>query len=385
MTHGFIASPSTLSKLRKSVNGKYKCPHIIGQVPSKICHRYPKKTIFDLLHKYGILFVVPSAKTEEYMNQKSWFVFLTAILFVTANTLGQPDTTKVPFVAGWAVGDTFHFNITKIKQTWQDKKMTQNDSSQYLAHFEVIDADTSAYTIRWRVENALFNIFNLPGHLRKKLSRYEVTNVIYTTDKTGAFIGIQNWQDISNMITLLMEESIDDMAKNDKARKAELKKALEPLFAVYNTKRGIELLIFNELQIIHFPFGRSFERGEFYNYKEQLPNLLGGDPIDGDGIIFVKNVDYENNRCLLVQRMRILPDKAKAFLTAYLREAGLLEQALPQTLNESAINTSDENSFEYHFYPGIPIRLNVRRESTVKVLQDNVRKIDQTIVERIEP
>ena len=147
-------------------------------------------------------------KSEAYMNQKSWFAFLTAMIFIAASALGQPDTLKVPFVAGWAVGDTFHFNITKIKQTWQGKNMTQNDSSQYRAHFEVIDADTSAYTIRWQVENALFNTFNIPGHLRKKLSRYEVTSVIYTTDKTGAFKGIQNWQEISNMITIIMEENL---------------------------------------------------------------------------------------------------------------------------------------------------------------------------------
>ncbi len=35
------------------------------------------------------------------------------------------------------------------------------------------------------------------------------------------------------------------------------------------------------------------------------------------------------------------------------------------------------------YYPGLPFKLTMKRETTVNVLEDNMRKIDETIIELI--
>ena len=72
-----------------------------------------------------------------------------------------PDTTAVPFVAYWAIGDSYNFRITKIKKKWINKKQVRDDSSSYIANFQVLDSTENGYTIQWSFKTNLGD-FDIP-------------------------------------------------------------------------------------------------------------------------------------------------------------------------------------------------------------------------------
>jgi hypothetical protein len=296
----------------------------------------------------------------------------------------QNDTLKIPFAAYWEKGDTFQFRITNIVQTWQGKKLARNDSSQYLAKFEVIDADTGSYTIRWSFRNTLFNSFRIAEASREKFLKYEMLEVIYKTDEFGAFRGIENWQEISKMMTDFINDVVSTMEMDTSVDKSELRKAMEPLITYYGSKRGVEELAIKELQLIHFPFGNEYSRYKFYNYTMQLPNPLGGAPVKGNGMLVIRNVDAEKKRCLLEQRMMLHPDTTSRLLRKYFLSIGMKKEAIHQSVNESVISIIDNNTFDYFYYPGIPVKISIQRESVISVLEDKMRRSDRTIIERVE-
>ncbi len=300
---------------------------------------------------YGV--IIEYNKTKYYSFIFIYMRFFTLLLFAFISQsplLCQTDTTNVTFVAYWQPGDTFHFRITKILQTWQGRKQTQNDSIQYVAKFEVLHADTGSYTIRWSFKNTFFDIIDMSGASRKKFQKYDTTEVLYKTDKYGGFDKIENWQELSTMVTDLINGKINE-TKVDSI-KVKLKKSMEPLLQVYRTERGIEQLVFRELLIFHFPFGYEYNKDKYYEYIEKLPNLLGGSPVTGNGILFVRSVDFDNHRCTLVQRMKILPDVADRILTTYFKSIGMRPEAVDEAITGSTLQIADNNIMDYHVLSG---------------------------------
>ncbi len=64
-------------------------------------------------------------------------VFCTCVLAQTADTtlVEQPDTHLFPFVAYWTVGDKYNFEITKIKNKYQNDSLVKADTSIYRSTF----------------------------------------------------------------------------------------------------------------------------------------------------------------------------------------------------------------------------------------------------------
>src|SRR5690606_36967896 len=119
------------------------------------------------------------------------------------------------------------------------------------------------------------------AQLAEKFAKYQNTEVIYLTSETGEFVGIENWKEIATMMKGLFADVVDVMADKANTDKKELSKTIQPLLLAYESKEGVEQLVFKELQLIHFPFGLEYTVDEVIKYEEQLPNMFGGNPIRG--------------------------------------------------------------------------------------------------------
>lgn len=313
------------------------------------------------------------------------FSLLLFIAVITGiNVSCQTDTNVVPVAAYWKPGNYYDFKVTKIKRTWQNKTQVQNDSMQYTARFAVINADTAHYYISWTFKNPYFDAFALPESSRKKFPQYENPAIIYRTNKYGAYEGMENWRDVGQMMSELIHESINIKSMDTSKRSIALKKSLEPLLAVYSTQRGVEQLVFKELSMIHFPLGKQYTLGKLYHYTEQIPVMKNARPATGNGIIFIRRNDRAAQRCELVQRMKILPDSATNYLTQYFNSIGMRKNAIGSAVKSSVLEVNDNNIFDYLYNPGIPVKITVSRETIINVLDDRIKQLDETIIEKAE-
>jgi hypothetical protein len=308
------------------------------------------------------------------------FVF---ILMSGLNVLCQSDTSVVPIVAYWKPGDIWGFEVTKIKRTIQDHVVVQNDSIHYIAKMEVTAQDSSTYTIDWTMANPFFETLGLPASVRKKYPDYHSAHVIYNTTATGIYIGIKNWQEIGAMLNDLIGEKIKSISADTLKQTEQIGKDLKALTTLYNTKRGIEQLVFKELMMFHFPLGKQYTIGKIYNYTEKVPVMINSQPATGNGIIVLRHFDKEKKTCELLQRMKILPDSAHTMLKSYFLQLGIRKEAIDKAISESVLSVYSNNIYDYLIDPGIPVKITVLRETVIDVLNDHVKQIDKTIIEKV--
>ncbi len=188
---------------------------------------------------------------------------------------GQVDSASVSFIAYWSLGDRYDYQITKIKEKWEGEKLINKDSSSYTIQFVVVDSTDTSYTIKW-IYNADLASFNLPKFGSKSFLDPEEVELIYKTTETGQLIGIENWEDIAKILKRMVASLLEDLNKSNTGNKEDIHSIMQPILKIFESKEGIEELVFKELRGFHFPMGLAIPSAEPVLFEEDLSNLLGG-------------------------------------------------------------------------------------------------------------
>lgn len=295
--------------------------------------------------------------------------FLLTILLILSSLstcLAQNDPVKVPFVAYWAVGDTFDFTISKIKSSWKEGTLDKTDTTQFVARFEVLDSTDSFYRIKWSKLETLIQTRNLPGDISKALTDVDLQNIIYRTDELGSFEELEDWEEISENMKIILEK-VEENLKRESDPTLDVEKLIRPLMQVYTSKQGLQQNVFKELQYLHFPFGAQFTEGDTLNFEENLPNMLGGNPIPGRVKVYIEKVDVENAYCMFKREMNLDSEAVVRVLKQAFKQMGLDSDEMKKAMKNARYEIKDSHAYEYIYDPGIPIRIEIKRESDVEI------------------
>ncbi|HBN05915.1 MAG TPA: hypothetical protein DD434_09040 [Bacteroidales bacterium] len=312
---------------------------------------------------------------------------LIALLITTTNLFCQQDTTRVPFVAYWSIGDSYNFKITKTHKEWKKDKVSKDEKNEYTAYFTVIDSTANSYTIRWGFDNYLADSYDIPEEYMKLFEKYDFLEILYTTDETGTFNEILNWEELGKTLSTMIDELVNVLGKDNKELFDILTKTMKPVKTAYITKEGIENLLVPELKIFHFPLGIEIDTRLPFYYVDQLPNLFGGGYIKSNAKLYIDKVDFEENFCVLKQESSLDQNDVKSMLTEFFEKMefeGKYKDAtmvMDTILNNSEITIDDNNIYEYYYYPGIPHRIEVNREVLINMDGDKARRNDKVIIE----
>jgi len=312
-------------------------------------------------------------------------LLITTLFIGILHCFAQIDNkeAKVPFVSYWAVGDSYNFKVTKVKQQWKASEQTKNDSSSYVVNFKVLDSTAISYKIKWSYKTNLTD-FNIPEALLEKFSKYQLTEVIYNTTEVGAFNGIENWKEISAMMKGLFTDLIDYTVTESNIDREAFEKIMKPLMDTYNSKEGIEQLVMNELHYFHFPFGVEFSASEPVYYVDELPNMIGGKPIRGDAKIYVAELNSEDSYCVLKQEMKLNENDTRDFIVAFFKKMNIDDKEVKNVLKTARYDITDNNSYAYYYNPGIPVKIETNRTMLMNMGKENGVRIDKVMIELIE-
>lgn len=316
---------------------------------------------------------------------------LILLLFITTPLFSQIDTTKVSFIAYWSKGDSYDFKVTKVKKRWTNDKLTKNDSTQYIANFKVLDSTEKSYTIQWSYKNNLINtykknlnkIYEDKNAINEIVKKYDVTKIVYKTDEYGEFLEIINWQEVSDLMSKMLgelEKSIQ-IRKPDKLK--EVEKAMEPLAKIYSSKEGVEQLILYELQFFHFPFGSEYDVNIPFEYEQELPNMVGGEPIKGNAKLSIIEVDFEELYCVLKEEVELNPDDTKRQVIMLLKKMGIEGKKAEDIMKTAIFDITDLNYYQYYYDPGIPHRIYGSRKTLVNMENSKVENFEELEIELI--
>ncbi|MCH7414269.1 hypothetical protein MM213_12285 [Belliella sp. R4-6] len=305
----------------------------------------------------------------------------TCILFcfsVYSSTFAQVDTTKVSFIAYWSVGDVYKYEVSKYKKQWSGDDLIKNDSSKYLAKFEVIDSTETSYKVKWEYENEIFRSAEIPDEVLNKIGYSSITEVIFLTDEYGTYQGIENWEEIRDMIIGVFDVLIPILSEGKDTES--IYSALSPMIEMYKTKAGIEDYLLPELNYFHFPLGSEFAIGEVFEYEEFLANMFGNEKIKAKAKVYLDEVDFEDDYCILIQEMELDEKGSKKMVSDYFKLLKLESEELDIAMEEAIMEINDFNVFGYYFYPGVPDYIHVKREVYFELGEEVSSRRDQTII-----
>jgi hypothetical protein len=308
----------------------------------------------------------------------SAIIFLSLICIMTN---GQADSNTFGFVAYWSQGDSYDFKVTKIQKRWKEGVLIKNDSTQVITNFKVQQETDSLYQINWSFKNNLANTYDLPDTVLESLSDYAIMEVLYNTTELGEYIGITNWEEIRDIMQGLFKIVFTAVAEQQGEDPDEMLKMAEPVLAIYNSKQGVEQLVFPELQSFHFPFGLEYSHDSYFEYEDLIPNMFGGDPIRGDAVLFVDSVDFENQYCILKQQMKLNPEDTKAVILQLFKQMGISDKEFKKFSKTAVFEINTDNTYEYYYNPGVPIKIETLRETMIDIDKEKGKRVDKLVIE----
>ena len=306
---------------------------------------------------------------------------LSVLMALTAGAFCQDDTTSVSYVAYWSVGDSYDFTVRKTSKQWTGDSLTKDEISEYTANFEVVDSTDTSYTVVWTYSNELINTWDIPEEMMNELAKYELNEVVYTTTELGEFIGIENWEELSEMMRSMFNDVFRIMAKGSESDFDNLMEAARPFLEMYSSKEGIEQMVLPELKLFHFPFGAMIPVGDTVRYEDQFPNLLGGDPIRADARIWFEEVDFDDERSVLVQESRLNREDTMTFLREILSRMGAAGEDMTRVLQEAVYTIDTFNTYDFYYYPGVPVKIDFNRHIRINIGEEKTRRDDTITIE----
>lgn len=251
-----------------------------------------------------------------------------------------------------------------------------------------MDSTAEGYRMLWESENETLKSMQIPSEFSDLVGKYANLKIEYTTDETGSFKEILNWKEVVQ----LMDEMFDLLIRADTSKADGLAKAMAPIRKALLTKEGIEALVLQDIQLLHYPMGIQFETTDSIPYEMALPNILGGAPMKGIGSIKVKNWDPNSGVCEFVNTMKIDSSDAKAVVTQlitsmiknidYKTEAER-QKALSDAsseFNRMVFDISDLYQFRYQVDPGWPIRIEGGRKTILSGSDGAENRSEKNIV-----
>lgn len=320
------------------------------------------------------------------MNSSMKVSFLLSILFVLpySLTFSQSAQDSISFVAYWAMQDRYEFEITKVEQSWENAIMVNNDSIKYRAVFEVLDSTDSSYRIRWTFQQDVADTYDFPQEYLDSMNNFQLTEVIYTTTELGEFSGIENWNELSKIMKGLFQDILDISAREQNADRALMEETIRPLMDIYSSEEGIENFLLQELQYLHYPFGYVFTVQDTLTFEEELPNLIGGDPVSGDAILYFDRIDWEEQYCSFVYEMQVRQEEARRFLKLYYETMKMNDPDIEDLINTSFLDIRDIDRYSYYFDFGIPVYIETSRIFTLINKEEHYIDLEKVIIEWVE-
>ena len=307
-----------------------------------------------------------------------------ALSFVSL--FAQTQEPKIRVKANWFKGDQLTYEVTKIDLEWYQYSLIVKDTLKYLANFHVIDSTKDFYKIEWKFGNTLLQNYEFTKEQETALAKYEDIDVIYTTNKQGKFLGIDNWKSIANMLGAMFTDLIKVAKENLKGEeKYRQQKQLEFARSIYTSKLGVERQLLNEVFLLHKHFSNSYHTTQ-NNYYETVLSGIGGinHPIRQNQEIYIDASSLKDGICKMKNDIKINQKDARRFIQAAFERIGENEKGGELVVGDSQLDIKSQEKHEYNIEQGILLRLETNQSVLLQIRNEKQRVFKKVKVELLK-
>lgn len=224
--------------------------------------------------------------------------FLNLVAISCFGQINLADST-VQVIGFWNLKDKQSYTITTENYTVLKGDTSKKDVFRYEVELSIIDSTANSYTIQWDYKNQRISSDN--ELLKKMESLTQNRKIIVKTDEMGAFQEIVNWQAI--------KDTVDKKAIALKEELQSMDKSVDQILGMYTNKETIECNAIRDVLQFYYFHGGKYKMGEEINTIVQVPNFMGGEPLDSNSSVWLDeiNSDHANSVFRTIQSVDSVP------------------------------------------------------------------------------
>lgn len=296
---------------------------------------------------------------------------------------------NIDIVPNWNIGDEIKLEyFSKRLRTYNNKVVLDRNYKENIV-IKINDNINNGYKLMWKSEIDFENseIFKQNIEFKDLFEKLQLINFEIITDEYGAFVDINNWEEVRDNTLKILDNIINHIDLNNKSEqdKNDTKIFFENFKKMFSTKENIINLAFKN-EILFFSLnGNSFEIDSIYSFYCEIENAFGGNPIPAIGTISIEKINDSIVRIHIIQKLDkikssdLIVEMVKNLLAGTdIKEKMDLENEIKKI--KDSINIEDTITFDYNTESCIPEKIVYER----KIETQYMKQVDTEIIIQIK-
>lgn len=260
--------------------------------------------------------------------------------------MAQSDHKSLDLNVRWSPGDTFSFKITDIVEEWKGNDLVQDDTNFYYADLIILDSSDFGYRVGWKYINDL-SAYGIPQETWHEFNGFIDQEIICITDTKGAFVALENVEELRSEQFDVFEASLQYKLKAKKIDQEGYRKTLNMLKDLYAGQNGANLLLEDFINAVHSKLGNAYPIQQRVRSKEWRDNPFGGDPIPLQTELTLENPGQNVSPVRLVKNSQIKDDAVEGIILAFLKRMDVEETEMKEMLEGAQFRMNYKTIYDF--------------------------------------
>lgn len=226
--------------------------------------------------------------------------------------------SSVRAVSYWKKGDVKQYNVVTNRHKVERGDTVSHERISYDVEVTVLNATNNEYVLQWRYSNVTSN--QKHEAFQKIAAMFDGTSVVYKTRQSGAFGEVINWEEILEAMAGAAKK-----IKKDYAHLLGMEGPIDEAIALHTTKENITKGRIKDIEQLHTFHGGGYKLNHPVELKIKTPNPLGGDVFDANLIVYLDEINVQENNFSVRSIQTIDPKQLTSELHTYLKKQKMLE------------------------------------------------------------
>ncbi|MEQ1797254.1 MAG: hypothetical protein ABL872_04835 [Lacibacter sp.] len=239
-------------------------------------------------------------------------LFLVMLTSISLSAQISIKDSTVQTIGYWNKNEKQSYTITTDKIKLKGSDTVSKVSITCDVDVTILDSTAKSYTIEWKYKNYRSSS---KDKIRNKIDAApQDLKILIRTNEMGTFEEVINWQEVRDHMmrtsALLGKEFSND------PKFEEIMKEIEK---IYTSKENIEAIAINDIQQFYMFHGGKYTKGETAEGSIQVPNVFGGKPFDAEIMIYLEEINQEDDNYVLRYEQSVDEQQLVAAVTEYIK------------------------------------------------------------------
>jgi hypothetical protein len=226
--------------------------------------------------------------------------------------INMNDST-VQVIGYWDKNEKQSYIVTHESYRLKGTDTTTRDFTKYGVDITITDSTADSYTIDWFYHD--FDIKSDNELLQKISVIAQDMTITFKTNELGVFQEVLNWKEVRDYIFKGLK-----MFQKETKEIPNMDKYIRQVEKMYNSKESIEAAAIKEIQQFHTYHGGKYAFDNEINASMKTGNLYGDEPFDTDLILWVEEIDPEDNSSIICMEQTVNSEQLTKTTFDYLTE-----------------------------------------------------------------